>query len=57
MCGVSHRTIERWEHGLSLPTAAALNVMSKLPLDTVVPRGESLVHQVVASAGFENDAL
>jgi transcriptional regulator with XRE-family HTH domain len=38
ICGVSPRTIERWEQNLSIPTAAALNAMSKLPLDTVVPR-------------------
>jgi hypothetical protein len=37
MCNVSHRTVESWEYG-SVPSAAALNVMSRLPLDTVVHR-------------------
>lgn len=45
ICGVSHRTVERWEFGLSIPHAAALNAMSKLPLDTVVPRPPSKKRQ------------
>lgn len=37
ICGVSHRTVEKWEAGQA-PPAFALNAMSLLPLDTVVPR-------------------
>jgi DNA-binding transcriptional regulator YiaG len=39
ICGVSHRTVEGWEAG-QIPPAFALNAMSLLPLDTVVPRPE-----------------
>jgi len=37
ICGSSHRTVEKWEGG-QVPPAFALNAMSLLPLDTVVPR-------------------
>ena len=37
MCGVSARTIEQWEYK-RLPHAAALNVMSTMPINTFVPR-------------------
>jgi len=40
ICGVSHRTLEKWESGKVPPPAFALNAMSLLPLHTVVPRPE-----------------
>jgi len=50
ICGLTRRAVENWEYGRSDPPAAALNAMSKLPLDTVVPRPEkkSLAQHVVA---------
>ena len=38
ICGVSSRTVENWEGGRYEVPAAALNMMSTLPLDTVVNR-------------------
>ena len=37
MCGVSRRTVESWETNRP-PPAAALNVMSTMPINTIVPR-------------------
>ncbi len=45
MCGVSHRTVESWEYSVGVPSAAALNVMSRLPLDTVVPRPRRMLRK------------
>jgi hypothetical protein len=48
ICGVAPRTAENWLAGRCEPPAAALNALSKLPLDTVVPRPAARNRQCAA---------